>query len=86
MQQVIVEKNVYLSGIDTKNTTISQAEETGKKLRVSFAILSSQDNAIKVRKRLLELASAQTSKSPSIHGIVFTMEYPTVYVQSPITI
>ncbi len=86
VQQVIMEKTAYLSGIDTKSTTISQADGTGKKLRVSFAILGSQDNAIEVRKRLLELASAQISKSLSIHGIVFTMEDPTVYVQSPITI
>ncbi len=86
VQQVIMEKTAYLSGIYTKSTTISQADGTGKKLRVIFAILGSQDNAIEVRKRLLELASAQISKSLSIHGIVFTMEDPTVYVQSPITI
>jgi small-conductance mechanosensitive channel len=53
VQQVIMEKTAYLSGIDTKSTTISQADGTGKKLRVSFAILGSQDNAIEVRKRLL---------------------------------
>ncbi|UNU26905.1 hypothetical protein D0A37_26645 [Microcoleus vaginatus HSN003] len=86
VQQVIMEKTAYLSGIDTNSTNISQADGTGKRLRVSFAILGSQDNAIEVRKRLLELARAKIAKSLSIHGIVFTMEDPTVYVQSPITI
>jgi hypothetical protein len=55
-------------------------------LRVSFAILGSHDNAIEVRKRLLQLASAEIAKSLSVHGIVFTMEDPTVYMQSPVTI
>ncbi|WP_449416796.1 mechanosensitive ion channel family protein [Phormidium nigroviride] len=86
VQQAILEKTAYLSGIDTNSTNIHQADETGKRLRVSFAILGSQDNAVEVRKRLLELASAEIAKSLSIHGIVFTMEVPTVYVQSPVTI
>lgn len=86
VQQVIMEKTAYLSGIDTNSTNIYQADGTGKRLRVSFTILGSQDNAVEVRKRLLELASVEIAKSLLVHGIVFTMEDPTVYVQSPVTI
>jgi small-conductance mechanosensitive channel len=86
VQQLIIEKTAYLSGIDTNSTNIYQADETGKRLRVSFTILGSQDNAVEVRKRLLELASVEIAKSLLIHGIVFTMEDPTIYVQSPVTI
>jgi len=86
VQQVIMEKTSSLSGIDANSTSISDADGTGKRLRVSFAILGSQDNAIEVRKRLLELASVEIVRSLSEQGIVFTMEDPTIYVQSPITI
>lgn len=86
VQQVIVDKTSALSGIDANSTSISDADGTGKRLRVSFAILGSQDNAIEVRKRLLELASVEITKSLSAQGIVFTMEDPTIYIQSPITI
>ncbi|MEA5488835.1 MULTISPECIES: mechanosensitive ion channel family protein [Pseudanabaena] len=86
VQQVIVDKTSALSGIDANSTNISDADGTGKRLRVSFAILGSQDNAIEVRKRLLELASIEIARSLSEQGIVFTMEDPTIYIQSPITI
>lgn len=86
VQQAIMEKIAFLSGIDPNSTNIALADGSGKRLRVSLAILGSQDNAIEVRKRLLELASAEIAKSLSVHGIVFTMENPTVYVQSPATI
>jgi small-conductance mechanosensitive channel len=86
VQQVIADKTAYLSGIDPSTTHITQSDGSGKRLRVSFAILGSQDNAIEVRKRLLQLASAEIAKSLSVHGIVFTMEDPTVYMQSPVTI
>ncbi|MBE9122289.1 mechanosensitive ion channel [Tychonema sp. LEGE 07199] len=86
VQQAIMEKIVFLSGIDPNSTNIALADGSGKRLRVSLAILGSQDNAVEVRKRLLELASVQIAKSLAVHGIVFTMENPTVYVQSPATI
>jgi small-conductance mechanosensitive channel len=86
VQQVIMEKTSALSGIDANSTSISDADGTGKRLRVGFAILGSQDNAIEVRKRLLELASVEIARSLSDQGIVFTMEDPTIYVQSPLTI
>jgi len=86
VRQAIMEKIAFLSGIDPNSTNIALADGSGKRLRVSLAILGSQDNAIEVRKRLLELASAEIAKSLSVHGIVFTMENPTVYVQSPATI
>jgi small-conductance mechanosensitive channel len=86
VQQVITEKTASLSGIDANSTSIADADGSGKRLRVSFAILGSQENAIEVRKRLLELASAEIIKALAVHGIVFTMEEPTIYVQSPVTI
>ncbi len=86
VQQVITEKTAFLSGIDANSTSIANADGSGKRLRVSFAILGSQENAIEVRKRLLEMASAEIVKALAVHGIVFTMEEPTIYVQSPVII
>ena len=51
-----------------------------------MTILGSQDDVIEVRKRLLTLASVEIANSLSGQGIVFTMEDPTIYFQSPITI
>jgi small-conductance mechanosensitive channel len=86
VRQIIIEKTSALSGIDENSTTISDADGTGQRLRVSFVILGSQDNAIEVRKSLLEFASIEIARSLSEQGIVFTMEDPTIYVQSPLSI
>ena len=86
VRQEIIEKTSILSGIDTNSTNISYSYNTGKRLRVSLTILGSQDDVIEVRKRLLTLASVEIANSLSGQGIVFTMEDPTIYFQSPITI
>ncbi len=86
VRQAIIEKTLSLSGIDANSTNISYSDGTGKRLRVTLTILGSQDDVIEVRKRLLTLASVEIANSLSRQGIVFTMEDPTIYFQSPITI
>lgn len=54
--------------------------------RVTFFILGSNDNSLQLRKRLLELANEKISKKLFSSGIEFTMQEPTIYVDSPVTL
>ncbi len=57
-----------------------------RRARVTFFILGSSEDSIQLRKRLLELASSKIAKRLNVHGIEFTMQEPTIYVESPVTL
>lgn len=89
VQQVITESTDSLFGIDPGSTNIdliNPDEKQTTRARVTFFILGSSDNSIQLRKRLLELANEKISKKLMKSGIKFTMQDPTIYVESPITI
>ncbi|MBP5971443.1 mechanosensitive ion channel family protein [Brasilonema sp. CT11] len=90
LEKVIKESTNTLFGIDPNSTKITlyplEGNLNGVRARVSFFILGSNDNSIEFRKRLLELANESMSKKLSSHGIEFTMQEPTLYVESPVTI
>jgi len=89
VEQVIAESTNSLFGIDPGSTSIAllnQPEHNYTRARVNFFILGSNENSIELRKRLLELANEKISKRLMSHGLKFTMNEPTIYVDSPITI
>ncbi len=89
VQQVITESTNSLFGIDPGSTNIdllNTEEKQTTRARVTFFILGSSDNSIQLRKRLLELANEKISKKLMKAGIKFTMQDPTIYVESPVTI
>lgn len=91
VQQVIVESTNSLFGIDPGSTSITflthkDAEKQITRTRVTFFILGSSDNSLQLRKRLLELANEKISKKLVTNGIKFTMQEPTIYLESPVTI
>ncbi len=90
VQQVIVESTNSLFGIDPGSTSITflnhRSPKETTRTRVTFFILGSSDNSLQLRKRLLELANEKISKKLNNHGIEFTMQEPTIYVESPVTI
>ncbi|MDP8964777.1 MAG: mechanosensitive ion channel family protein [Cyanobacteriota bacterium] len=89
VQQVIAESTDSLFGIDPGSTNIdliNPDEKQTTRARVTFFILGSSDNSIQLRKRLLELANEKISKKLMKSGIKFTMQDPTIYVESPVTI
>jgi MscS family membrane protein len=91
VQQVIVESTNSLFGIDPGSTSITflthkNAEKEITRTRVTFFILGSSDNSLQLRKRLLELANEKISKKLATNGIKFTMQEPTIYVESPVTV
>lgn len=89
VEQVVKESTDSLFGIDPGSTKVSLYEldnRPGTRARVTFFILGSSENSIQLRKRLLELANATMSKKLSEYNIQFTVEDPTIYVDSPVTI
>ncbi len=89
VQQVVNESTDSVFGIDPGSTNIAFSDtENGKgsQARVTFFILGSSENSIQLRKRLLELANNTMSKKLKNFGIEFTMQDPTIYVESPITL
>jgi len=90
VQQVIIESTNSLFGIDPGSTSITflnhHSHKETTRTRVTFFILGSSDNSLQLRKRLLELANEKISKKLINHGIKFTMQEPTIYVESPVTI
>lgn len=89
VQQVITESTNSLFGIDPGSTNIAllnSPEQTSTRARVTFFILGSSENSIQLRKRILEVANQKLSKKLMAYGIDFTMQEPTIYVESPVTI
>lgn len=92
VEQVIKESTDALFGIDPGSTTIhlfepeDNSQNSQTRARVTFFILGSSENSIQLRKRLLELANEKMSKELITYGIDFTMQDPTVYIDSPVTL
>lgn len=90
VEQVIAESTNSLFGIDPGSTSITflnnNSEKQTTRTRVTFFILGSSDNSLQLRKRLLELANEKISKKLVTFGIEFTMQEPTIYVDSPVTL
>lgn len=89
VKQVITRSTDSLFGIDPGSTSISFTSHNGQamqRVRVTFFILGSSENSIQLRKRLLELANDNISKQLLKYGIEFTIQDPTIYVESPVTI
>ena len=89
VKQVVKESTDALFGIDPGSTKISLFkldDRPGSRARVTFFILGSSENSIQLRKRLLELANDKVSAQLLEYNIQFTIEDPTIYVESPVTL
>ncbi|NJM00089.1 MAG: mechanosensitive ion channel [Synechococcaceae cyanobacterium RM1_1_27] len=89
VRQVITDGTNTLFGIDPGSTNISLMDHKNghtSRARVTFFILGSSQNSIQLRKRLLELANDRISTKLNTYGIYFSIEDPTIYVESPVTI
>lgn len=97
VKQVVTQSTDSLFGIDPGSTSISFTQVhdgngngngrfRASRARVTFFILGSNDNSIELRKRLLELANNNISRQLQSYGIEFTLQDPTIYVESPVTL
>ncbi|ASC71244.1 putative Small Conductance Mechanosensitive Ion Channel protein [Halomicronema hongdechloris C2206] len=93
VRQVVSEGTDAVFGIDPGSTSIAFTGPPGReelngarqRARVTFFILGSNENSIQLRKRLLELANETIAQRLSGYGIKFTVQEPTMYVESPVT-
>ncbi|MEM6612114.1 MAG: mechanosensitive ion channel family protein, partial [Cyanobacteria bacterium P01_C01_bin.72] len=88
-EQIIKSSTDNLFGIDPGSaqiTIIPLEKELTSRARVSFFILGSSEDSIQLRKRLLELANEKITKQLQKSKIGFTIQEPTIYVESPITV
>ncbi|MGB3200706.1 MAG: mechanosensitive ion channel domain-containing protein [Nodosilinea sp.] len=60
-------------------------DEPGTRARVSFFLLSSSQNSLSLRKRLVDIANEEITKQLSSYNLRFEMQGPMLYVDSPIT-
>lgn len=89
VRQIVQESTNNLFGIDPGSTRIAlfqPEEQVGTRARVSFFMVGSSEDSIGLRKRLVEIASDSIAERLKTYDLVFEMEEPTVYVDSPITI
>lgn len=89
VQQAVKECTDSVFGIDPGSTNIAllQHTETGNtRARVTFFILGSSENAIALRKTLLEATNESISEKLRRYNITFLMQEPSIYVDSPVTI
>ena len=89
IEQVVKQSTNTLFGIDpgsTQVTLIDSENHLASRARITFFILGSSENSLQLRKRLLELANEKISKKLISHHIKFTVEEPTIYVDSPVTL
>ncbi|VEP16838.1 conserved membrane hypothetical protein [Hyella patelloides LEGE 07179] len=89
IEQVVKQSTHDLFGIDpgsTKVTLVDSENHLASRVRITFFILGSSENSLQLRKRLLELANEKISQKLKSHQIEFTMEEPTIYVDSPVTL
>ncbi|MEO1377950.1 MAG: mechanosensitive ion channel domain-containing protein, partial [Cyanobacteria bacterium J06635_10] len=87
--KVIQESTNSLFGIDPGSTEINffQLENRPEyRARITFFILGSSEDSTQLRKRLLELANNKISRKLENRDIKFTINEPTIYVDSPIPI
>ncbi|MDJ0574438.1 MAG: mechanosensitive ion channel [Xenococcaceae cyanobacterium MO_234.B1] len=89
IQQVVKQSTNTLSGIDphsTKVTLVDSENHLASRARITFFILGSSENSLQLRKRLLKLANEKISQKLKSHHIEFTVDEPTIYVDSPVTL
>jgi MscS family membrane protein len=76
-------------GIDPGSTRIylfNPEDKDGTRARISFFVMGTSESSIKLRKRMFEIASESLKKDLYKHKFRFSMEEPTVYVDSPVTL
>ncbi len=89
VEDVVKKCTNALFGIDPDSTKVAlyiPENQENTRARVTFFILGSNESSIKLRKRLLELANENISQQLLTYGINFTMQEPTIYVDSPVTL
>lgn len=76
-------------GIDPGSTRIhlfNPDDREGTRARISFFVMGTSESSLKLRKRMLEIASQSLTQELRGRQFKFSMQEPTVYVDSPVTL
>ena len=83
IRQIVMDSTVDIFGLDWRSTEVSFGENNAQ---ISFFILGSNGVSMDLRRQLLDLATQQITKQLKKQNIPFTLDEPTIYVDSPISI
>ena len=89
VSQTIAKSFDGIFGIDPGSTRIhlfNPEDKDGTRARVSFFVMGTSESSLNLRKRMLEVASESLRSELHDHKFEFSMEEPTVYVDSPVTL
>lgn len=89
VSQTIEKSFEGIFGIDPGSTRIhlfNPDDRKGTRARVSFFVMGTSESSINLRKRMLEVAGESLRGELQDHQFEFSMEEPTVYVDSPVTL
>ncbi|USR90691.1 mechanosensitive ion channel family protein [Phormidium yuhuli AB48] len=92
IRQVIIRGTSDIFGIDSRNTdvTFKSVREKGNQVKTqaqtTFFILGSGSVSMEIRRQVLDVANQKIAQQLKEYGVLFDIEEPTIYVDSPITI
>ncbi|KPQ35838.1 MAG: MscS family membrane protein [Phormidium sp. OSCR] len=92
IRQVIIRGTSDIFGIDSRNTdvtfkSIREKSSTIKtQAQTTFFILGSGSVSMEIRRQVLDVANQKIAKQLKEYGVIFDIDEPTIYVDSPITI
>lgn len=92
IRQVIIRGTSDIFGIDSRNTdvTFKSMREKGSIIKTqaqtTFFILGSGSVSMEIRRQVLDVANQKIAQQLKEYGVIFDIDEPTIYVDSPITI
>lgn len=89
VSQTITKSFDGIFGIDPGSTRIhlfKPEDREGTRARISFFVMGTSESSLNLRKRMLEIASQSLEKELRGQQFKFSMQEPTVYVDSPVTL
>lgn len=87
IRQVIHESTDEIFGLDPRSTDIAFRENQDKtQVQCTFFILSSGSATVELRRQLLDIASQNLTDRLKEFNISFSIEEPTIYVDSSVTV
>ena len=89
VRQIVEEASQVFWGFDKASTQIQfcpMENKVGIRARIVFFLTGSGENAVELRKRLVELANEAIARRLAVYNLSFTATEPIVYIDSPMSI
>ncbi len=92
IRQVIIRGTSDIFGIDSRNTDVTfksireKSSPIKTQAQTTFFILGSGSVSMEIRRQVLDVANQKIAQQLKEYGVIFDIDEPTIYVDSPITI